>query len=73
VGQARPMRLRYTRPALADLESILDYVSLHSRQGAARVHARIQTAIDLLLTHPRMGCEPTTRLSAKSMRRPTPT
>ena len=51
------MRLRYTRPALADLESILDYVALHSPQGAARVHARIQTVIDLLLTHPHIGVQ----------------
>jgi plasmid stabilization system protein ParE len=51
------MRLRYTRPALADLVSILDYIALHSPQGAARVHARIKTVIELLLTHPRIGMQ----------------
>jgi plasmid stabilization system protein ParE len=49
------MRLRYTRPALADLDSILEYISSNSLPGAARVHARIETVIGLLLTHPRIG------------------
>jgi toxin ParE1/3/4 len=49
------MRLRYTRPALADLDSILDYVTAHSPQAAARIHARIGTVINLLLSHPQIG------------------
>lgn len=49
------MRLRYTRPALADLDAILDYVAARSPQGAGRVHARIESAINLLLSHPRIG------------------
>jgi plasmid stabilization system protein ParE len=51
------MRLRYTRPALADLESILDYIAERSPQGAARVHARIDAIIGLLLSHPRIGVQ----------------
>jgi toxin ParE1/3/4 len=51
------MRLRYTRPALADLQSILDYIALHSPQAASHVHARIQTVIGLLLSHPRIGAQ----------------
>ncbi len=51
------MRLRYTKPALADLDSILDYITSQSPQGAARVHARIEAIIDLLLTHQRIGVE----------------
>ena len=51
------MRLRYTRPALADLDAILDYITKHSPQGAKRVHARVQTVIDLLLSHPRIGVQ----------------
>jgi len=51
------MRLRYTRPALADLDAILDYVARHSPQGASRVHARVQTLTDLLLSHPRIGMQ----------------
>jgi plasmid stabilization system protein ParE len=49
------VRLRYTPPALADLVFILDYVAEQSPQGARRVQARIQTAIALLQTHPRIG------------------
>jgi plasmid stabilization system protein ParE len=51
------MRLRYTRPALADLDSILDYIALQSPQGANRVFARIQAIVGLLLTHPRIGVQ----------------
>ena len=49
------MKIRYTRPALADLALILDYVASHSPQGAARVQARIQAVIDLLVIHPDIG------------------
>jgi toxin ParE1/3/4 len=49
------VKIRYTRPALADLASILDYIGDHSPQGAARVQARIQAVIDLLLAHPHIG------------------
>ena len=49
------MKVRYTTPALADLDSILDHIAAHSPQGAGRVQARIQTIIDLLLTHPYIG------------------
>jgi addiction module RelE/StbE family toxin len=49
------MRLRYTLPALADLESILDYVSERAPQGAARIHARIRGITDLLMRHPLAG------------------
>ena len=49
------MRLRYTRPALADLGAILDYVAAHSPRGARRVQARIQALTDLLLLHPHIG------------------
>ena len=49
------MRLRYTLPALADLQSILDYVADRSPQGAARIHTRIRAVTDLLLRHPLAG------------------
>ncbi|KYG23785.1 stabilization protein [Bradyrhizobium sp. AT1] len=49
------MKLRYTLPALADLDSILTYVAEASPRGAARVQQRIQHVIDLLLTHPEIG------------------
>ncbi len=58
------MKLRYTSPALADLNSILDYISDASPRGAERVKRRIQGVIELLLDHPRMGApteDPTIR------------
>jgi len=55
VAQTRPLKLRYTRPALSDLRNILDYVAAQSPHGARRVHTRIKTIIDLLLLHPYLG------------------
>jgi toxin ParE1/3/4 len=49
------MRLRYTRPAAADLKSILAYIAERSPQGAKRVQARIRAAIELLLQYPLAG------------------
>ena len=52
MGQTRPVRLRYTLPALADLSAILDYIAARSPQGARRVQARIKAITDLLPLHP---------------------
>lgn len=49
------MRLRYTIPALADLNAVLSHIAAHSPQGARRVQSRIQVAVDLLLLHPLIG------------------
>ena len=49
------MKLRYTLPALADLDSILDYIAARSPQGARRVQGRIQNVIEILLLHPQIG------------------
>jgi toxin ParE1/3/4 len=49
------VRLRYTLPALSDLEAILDYIATTSPQGAHRVQRRIQKLIGLLLDHPEIG------------------
>jgi toxin ParE1/3/4 len=43
------LRLRYTLPALADLNAVLDYIAAHSPQGARRVQARIPAGTDLLV------------------------
>ena len=59
------MRVRYTRPALADLEAILDYIAAHSPQGAKRVQSRLQVFIGLLALHPLIG----TRTDDPSIRR----
>ena len=55
MGEARPMRLRYTRPALDDLVSILDFIAERAPQGAGRVHARIQNIVRLLQDYPLAG------------------
>lgn len=49
------MRLRYTRPSLAALISILDGIVAESPQGAQRVRARIRSVIELLLAYPLIG------------------
>lgn len=49
------MRIRYTEPALADLNSILDYIAEQSPQGAKRVQSRIRYVIELLPNHPHIG------------------
>ena len=49
------MKIRYTLPALADLDSILTYISASSPIGAGRVQKRIQDVINLLVTHPEIG------------------
>jgi plasmid stabilization system protein ParE len=49
------VRVRFTLPALAELDAILDYIATRSPQGAARVQARIRTFVDLLPAHPLMG------------------
>ena len=61
------MRLRYTLPALADLNEVLDYIAARSPQGARRVQGRIQAIIDLLLVHPNIG----TRTDDPAIRRMT--
>jgi toxin ParE1/3/4 len=61
------VKLRYTVPALADLNAILDHIGAHSQPGARRVQARIQAIIDLLLLYPRIG----TRTDDPAIRRMT--
>jgi plasmid stabilization system protein ParE len=61
------VRLRYTRPALADLSAILDDIAALSPQGARRVHSRIKTIINLLSLHPHIG----TRTDDPAIRRMT--
>jgi toxin ParE1/3/4 len=61
------VKLRYTLPALADLNSVLDYIAAYSPQGARRVQARIQAIINLLLLHPGIG----TRTDDPTIRRMT--
>jgi toxin ParE1/3/4 len=49
------VKLRFTLPALTDLDEVLDYVAQRSPQGAARVQARIKAVVELVLRHPHIG------------------
>lgn len=55
MGETRAVKLRYTRPALGDLESILDYIQARSPGGATTVSRRLRAAIDLLAERPYLG------------------
>ena len=63
----RVVKIRYTGPALADLEEVLDYIAAQSPIGARRVQTRIQTVIDVLSMHPHAG----TRTNDPAIRRMT--
>jgi plasmid stabilization system protein ParE len=49
------VRVRYTLPALADLDDILDYLAPRSPKGAARVQSRIKSFIALFADAPLIG------------------
>jgi toxin ParE1/3/4 len=49
------VKVRYTRPAFAELEALLGGILSHSPKGARRVQSRIQTFIQLLADHPFIG------------------
>jgi toxin ParE1/3/4 len=49
------MRLRYTRPALDDLDDVLTYIAERSPGSARRVQRRIKAVTNLLLEYPRIG------------------
>ncbi|MCY1668917.1 type II toxin-antitoxin system RelE/ParE family toxin [Rhizobium sp. SL86] len=53
--QARPLNLRYTPLAAAELAALLDYIRHRSPAAADKVAARLKPLIDLLPSHPCMG------------------
>jgi toxin ParE1/3/4 len=55
LGEARPLNLRYTPKALAELADILAYLAERSPQGARNVQARIQAITALLVQYPLSG------------------
>ncbi|MEQ1952276.1 type II toxin-antitoxin system RelE/ParE family toxin [Mesorhizobium sp. CN2-181] len=48
MGRLRPVRVRYTTVALADLRELASYLDPRSQQGARRVRERIKALIDQL-------------------------
>jgi addiction module RelE/StbE family toxin len=49
------LRTRWTRPALADLETIGDFVARDNPNAAARIVKRIVDAVERLGDHPHLG------------------
>lgn len=49
------MKLRWTAPALRDLEEIGDYISRDNRAAADRVVTSILDQVQSLTTHPHIG------------------
>ncbi|UVC10750.1 type II toxin-antitoxin system RelE/ParE family toxin [Rhizobium sp. TH2] len=49
------MKLRYTRTALRQIDSTLDYIASRSPQGARSVNKRIITAFALIQEYPQAG------------------
>ncbi len=49
------MKTRWTRPALADLEAIGDFVARDNPHAAQRLVARIVAAVETLREHPHLG------------------
>lgn len=55
MGDARPLSLRYTRPALADIRQLSAHIAYHSPQSALRVSQRLRALIELLPAQPLLG------------------
>ncbi|MBS9478628.1 type II toxin-antitoxin system RelE/ParE family toxin [Ancylobacter sp. VKM B-3255] len=49
------MRLRYTRPAVADIRELAAYIAAHSPQSARRVSQRLRALIEHLPDQPFLG------------------
>ena len=55
MGEARPLKLRYTPRAGAELDTVLTQIAQRSPHGARRVQARIQAVIARLAQYPESG------------------
>jgi len=49
------MKLRYTLPALADLQSILEHIAAQSPSGSSKVADRLRSVMELARQHPQIG------------------
>ena len=55
MGEAWPVKVRYSRRAFCQMNAILDYIEERSPRGAENVTGRLQAAIDRLAEHPHSG------------------
>ncbi|HXI08465.1 MAG: type II toxin-antitoxin system RelE/ParE family toxin [Bradyrhizobium sp.] len=53
--EARPVNVRYTRRALAQIDEALTYIEAQSPRGAAHVRNRILSLVSLLSERPYAG------------------
>lgn len=51
-------RLRWTEPALSDLEEVAEYIALDNPPAAARYVQKVFTAIERLKAYPNSGRQP---------------
>ena len=49
------MRVRWTRLALADLDSVYEYIAADDAAAALRVMERIEHAVSVFIRHPEAG------------------
>ena len=61
MGEARPLRVRYTRTALRQIEAAVAYLNAQNPQAARGLQERIFAVVALLRTHPRSARETSRR------------
>lgn len=72
MGRTRPLTLRYTPRALAELSRVLSLNRDNSPESARRVGERIQAVIELLASYPRAGQATDVPTLRKILARPYP-
>ena len=55
MGEARSVKLRYTRKAAAELSEVLDYIAERSPVGERSVAHRLQDMLALIEQYPEIG------------------
>jgi toxin ParE1/3/4 len=55
VGKVWPVKVRYTRRAVAQITKALDYVAERSPQGASQIRDRLEALVSLLQEQPFVG------------------
>ena len=56
-GEARSLKLRFSRPVAQQLDRVLAYIAERSPQGAQHVQARLPEIMNLLVLYPSSGAE----------------
>lgn len=72
MGQARPVKLRYTSRALWEIDAAIGYLRQRSPSGADNVALRIHQIIGLLTERPLAGAATTRKLTRRFVVNPYP-